>query len=126
MRRVTIALLFLALGLGSRPAFAQGGSIEFNRWDAQITATSNSDQMQVSEVQEIHVTGGKISQGSRFWTTPIQLQNVFFVAGNNGQPQELTQGSNNQPGTYTLKQSGNQTTVDYVLPTAQASGSTFI
>jgi hypothetical protein len=125
MRARIIALLVFAFALTPGLVFAQNASVEFNRWDAQITPSANSSQMQVAELQEVHVTNGTVSHGQRFWTSPVQLQNVYLISGNDSTPRQLTQGSSNQPGSYKLTQSGNQTTLDYTLPAAVSAGSTF-
>src|SRR4051812_5378737 len=108
MRARLIALLVLVFALTPGWVFAQSTSVEFNRWDAQITPSANSSQMQVAEVEEIHVTNGTLHFGERSWTSPVQIQTVYLVSGNNTAPVELNAGSNNQPGTYVVNQSGNQ------------------
>lgn len=121
-----LALVVLILSVLALPgmAFAQS-SVEFNRWDAQITARANSDQLQVAETQEIRVTGGTISRGSRVWTTPVQIQNIYVVAGSDSSPRQLQQSSSDQPSTYRVSQSGSQVTLNYTLPAAQSNGTTF-
>ncbi len=124
MRSRLAALLVVALLLTPALAFAQSINVEWNRWDAQITVQQNN-QMQVAETQEVHVLDGTVKQGTRYWTDPVQIQNVYVILGNN-QPRALSQGSNNQPGTYTLSQNGNQTTLTYYLDTPLTAGSTFV
>jgi len=106
-------------------AFAQNTNIQWNRWDAQITAQANN-QMQVVETQEVAVNSGTVSQGTRYWTTPVNLQQVYVITGNNQNPQPLTQSNSGQPGTYTLTNNGGNPTLTYVLPAPQAAGSTFL
>src|SRR5207248_1704627 len=115
MRKTIIGWLLLAFALMPGLALAQSASVEFNRWDAQITMQANSDQMQVAETQEVHVTGGSISHGTRTWTSAIQLQSVYLISGSNSNPRELTQNANGQPGTYNITQSGSATTLTYAL-----------
>ncbi|MEP7285653.1 MAG: hypothetical protein ABI947_07795 [Chloroflexota bacterium] len=121
---VALALLFAFIpGL----VFAQssGPTVEWNRWDARITVRANSDQFQVAETQEVHITGGTVKHGKRFWTTPVQLQNVYLIVGNDATPQQLAQNSADQPGTYRVSTANNQTTLDYTLPTPQNSGDVY-
>ncbi len=124
MRSKLLALLLIALLLTPTLAFAQSIQLEFTRWDAQINAQSNSDQMQIAEAEQIHVLSGTLSRGSRFWTQPVQIQAVYIVLGNDNTPRQLSQG-NGQPGTYAVSQSNNQTTLQYTLPQQIKSGDTF-
>jgi len=119
-------LLMLAMSLFPGAIHAQGTTIEFNRWDARIIARSGSDQLQIAETQEIRVIGGTLSRGNRFWTRPVQIQNVFIVTGSDNATTELTAGNSAQRGAYALSQSGDQTTLSYTLPTPQNSGATFV
>src|SRR5436305_4338085 len=82
-------------------AFAQNPSLQWNRWDAQITAQPNN-QLQIVETQEVAVNSGTIHQGTRYWTTPVNIQQVYVITGNNQNPQLLQQSSSGQPGTYTI------------------------
>lgn len=123
MRLKLLALLLIALLLTPTFAFAQNIQLEFTRWDAQINAQTNSDQMQIAEAEQIHVINGTLSRGSRFWTQPVQVQAVYIV-GSNNTPVQLSQG-NGQPGTYAVTQNGTQTTLQYTLPQQVSSGSTF-
>ncbi len=123
MRTKFALLLMLALTLFPGMIHAQGTSVEFNRWDARIVARSGSDQLQIAETQEIHVTGGTLSRGNRSWTRPVQIQNVFVVLNSDGSTTELTAGDGAQRGTYALLQSS---TLNYTLPTPQNSGAVFV
>src|SRR2546430_280695 len=98
MRATIIGLLLLALVLMPGLALAQSVRVEFNRWDAEITMQSNSDQMQVAETQEVHVTGGSVSHGKRSWTSAVQVQSVYLISGSDAKPHELTRNTNGQPG----------------------------
>src|SRR4051812_32094806 len=123
--KLLTALTVLVLLAVPAVAFAQNTNIQWNRWDAQITAQSN-DQLQIVETQEVAVSSGTVSQGTRYWTTPVNLQQVYVITGNNQNPQALTQSNSGQPGTYTLTNNGGNPTLNYVLPAAQSAGSTFL
>ncbi len=123
MRSRLMLLLLAVLLLTPGLVFAQNVSVQWNRWDDQITVQQDNS-LQIAETQEVQVLNGPVRQGSRYWTDPVQLQAVYLILGNN-QPQTLTQGNGNQPGTYTLTQNGGQTTLTYYLTTPQNSGSTF-
>src|SRR5579859_5546177 len=125
MRTRVIALLMLAFALTPGLVFAQNASVQFNRWDAQITTQSNSDQLQIAETQEVQVMAGTVSHGTRYWTDPVQVQSVYMVTSGSSNPQQLAQGSANQPGSYSITQSGNQTQLQYTLPTPVKAGNTF-
>jgi hypothetical protein len=126
MRKTIIGWVLLAFALMPGLALAQSASVEFNRWDAQITVQANSDQMQIAETQEVHVTGGSVSHGTRTWTSAVQVQNVYLISGSDATPRELTKNANGQSGTYNITQSGSATTLTYALPAAQTSGATFV
>src|SRR5947209_1405962 len=117
MRTRIIALLVLALALTPALVSAQTAGVTFNRWDAQITARANSNQLQIAETQEVQVTAGTVSKGSRYWTDPVQIQSVYLVMSGSSNPQNLTQGNGTQPGSYSISQSNNQTQLQYALPT---------
>jgi hypothetical protein len=125
MRSRLVALLLLVLLVTPGAVSAQDINVEWARWDAQIAVQQNN-QMQVAETQEINVLGGTVRKGIRNWSNPVQLQAVYVILGNSGQPRALTQSNNEQPGTYTLSQGGNQTVLTYYLDTPQNAGSTFI
>ena len=126
MRIKIMALITLVCMLIPGLAFAQSPSVEWVRWDDQITVQANSDSLKIAEVQEIRITAGTVKHGTRDWTSPVQVQNVFLIVGNDTTPTELTAGDGNQPGTYKVSQSGNQTTLAYALPTPQNSGDSYI
>jgi predicted membrane protein DUF2207 len=115
---LTVLLLTPAL------AFAQNVNVEWTRWDAQI-AVQSDNTLQIAETHEVHVLDGQVKQGTRFWTDPVQLQAVYLVRGNNQQPRALVQGRGGQPGTYTVSQSGPQTTLTYYLDSPANANDTF-
>jgi len=119
------ALLVLALLAAPALAFAQSPNLEWTRWDAQITAQSNN-QLQIVETQEVAVSGGTVSRGTRYWTSPVNIQAVYVMSGNGQQPQQLQQSTNGQPGTYSLTTNGNKPTLQYVLPNQAGQGSSFL
>src|SRR5690242_20669712 len=73
MKVKLLAILLLALGLTPALVSAQSPSVQWNRWDAQITVPSSGDQMQIAETQEINVTGGTVNHGTRSWTSSVQV-----------------------------------------------------
>lgn len=105
-----IALLALAFPVA---VYAQSNiNLEWNRWDAQISAQSGSDRLQISETQEVHILSGSIRQGTRFWTTPVQVQAVYIISSGNGNPTALQANNSGQSGTYNVSQgSGNAQTM---------------
>jgi hypothetical protein len=126
MKGKLIVVLLFVFALTPALAFAQNIGVEWNRWDAQINVPANGSQMQVVETQEVHVTNGAVRHGTRSWTSAVQVQSVYLVTGNNGNPQQLTQDNTNQPNTYSLGQSNGETTLEYTLPTPQSSGSSYV
>ena len=126
MKAKVIAILLLAFALTPALAFAQSPSVQWNRWDAQITVPASGDQMQIAETQEVNVTGGTVSHGTRTWTNPVQVQNVYLIVGNDTTPQQLSPGNGNQPNTYTVGDSNGGTSLTYTLPTPQGAGNTYV
>jgi hypothetical protein len=126
MKGKLIAILLLVFGLTPALVFAQGIGVQWNRWDAQITVPASGSQMQVAETQDIQVTGGTVSHGTRSWTSPVQVQSVYLVVGNDSTPRQLTQDNSNQPNTYSLGQTNSGTTLEYTLPTPQTSGNSYV
>jgi hypothetical protein len=117
-------ILMLALCLIPSVVSAQATSVEWNRWDADITVQSNSEQIQIVEKQEVKVVTGTVRFGRRGWTTPVQIQTVFVSIGNS-QPRQLTEANDNAPGTYSLTQSGGEYVLRYNLDPAQNAGDTY-
>jgi hypothetical protein len=103
-------------------AAAQGPSVEWEAWNAQITAHANDSQLDVAETQIVNVLDGSLSQGERDYTQPVEVQ-ALFVAMNGGQPRELTPG--NGPGTYQVSNSSGDVVLQYQLPTSAEAGDTF-
>jgi hypothetical protein len=119
--KVAAIAILLAVFLIPGMVSAQATSVEWNRWDADITVQSNSDQLQIVEKQEVKIVNGTVRFGRRGWTTPVQIQTVFVSVGNN-QPRQLTQANDNRPGTYSLTQSGGEYVLQYNLDPAQNAG----
>jgi hypothetical protein len=124
---LTLVVLCLAVLLALPGlAFAQSTSVVWNRWDDQITVQSNN-QMQIAETQEVAVSSGSVRQGTRYWTQPVQLQQVYVIQGSDQTPQALTANSSGQPGTYTFSNDSNgNPSLTYILPTTVNAGSSFI
>jgi len=101
---------------------AQTPSVEWQAWNAQITAHANSSQLDVAETQIIMVRGGPLHSGIRDYSQPVQIQNVFFAL-NGQQPQELPVGSG--PGTYQVSNANGGVTLQYQLPNPANTGDTF-
>ena len=126
LRPILLLLAILLLAAPITVSAQSNANVEWNRWDAQIAVPSNnSDQLQISETQEVHILDGSIRQGTRFWTSPVQVQAVYLVLNNDSSPVQLQQGSSSQPGTYNVSQSSGRTTLTYYLPTSQQAGNTF-
>lgn len=103
-------------------AGAQSPSVEWEAWNAQITAHSNSSEIDVAETQIINVLDGTIHAGERNYSSLVDIQSVY-LAINNGQPQTLDEGSG--PGMYEVTSSGSDVVLDYELPEAVSAGDTF-
>src|SRR5689334_1734466 len=82
MKARLIAILLVLFALTPALASAQSPSVQWNRWDAQITVPASGDQMQIAETQEVNITGGTVNHGTRTWTSPVQVQNVYLIVGN--------------------------------------------
>src|SRR5262249_47410936 len=112
--------LFLALCLVlAANVGAQSPSAEWAAWNTQITAHSNSPQLDIAETQVVNVTAGPLQAGERNYSEPVTVQAVY-LAVNNGQPQQLPQGDG--PGTYQVSNSNGDVVVDYQLPTPANTG----
>ena len=96
-------------------ASAQNVTISWDQWNAQITAHANSNQLSITETQNIRVTGGTVSQGERDFTDQVNIQSVL-IAVNNQQPQQL------QSNQYTFSNGALQ----YNLPTPANTGDSFV
>jgi len=103
-------------------AAAQGPSVEWQAWNAQITAHANDSQLDVAETQVINVLDGSLSQGERDYTQQVDIQAVY-LAMNGGQPRELSQGTG--AGTYQVSGTSGDVVLQYVLPTSAEAGDTF-
>src|SRR5262249_25272182 len=123
--RPILWLLVLLLAIPLSVSAQASPNVEWNRWDAQIAVQPNGDQLQIAETQEVHIIDGTIRQGARFWTNPVQIQAVYVVLNNGQNPTQLQSNSSGQPGTYTVKQEADRTTLTYNLPKTLQAGGTF-
>jgi hypothetical protein len=103
-------------------AAAQGPSVEWQAWNAQITAHANDSQLDVAETQIINVLDGSLSKGERDYTQQVDIQAVY-LAMNGGQPRELTPGTG--AGTYQVSTGTGDVVLQYQLPTTAEAGDTF-
>jgi len=130
-RPMNIPMIAIVMGLITAlfalpiTASAQSPVVEWTRWDAQITAQGNN-QMTVVETQEVAVTGGTVSKSTRYWTSPVNVQQVYVMMGNDPNPRQLTPNSSGQPGTYMVTNNSGNPTLQYFLYTPQNQGSSFI
>lgn len=104
---------------------AQSINLQWNRWDAQITVQGDNSPLIISEVQEIQVLDGTVNGGTRYWTTPIELQNVQVLLSGERSSRQMVQGNGTDNGTYALSQSGGNYVLRYRLPNPQQRGNTF-
>src|SRR5262245_38353845 len=115
---VLLGVLFALVG----GAAAQSPSVEWEAWNAQITAHANDNQLDVSETKVINVLDGSLSAGERDYSQPVDIQAVY-LAMNGGQPRQMTEGSG--PGTYQVFNSSGDVVLQYELPTSAEAGDTF-
>jgi hypothetical protein len=118
----SLVLLGLILTLVGGAA-AQSPSVEWEAWNAQITAYANDSQLDVAETQVINVLDGSLSMGERDYSQPVDIQAVY-LAMNGGQPRELTPGTG--PGTYQVSSGAGDVVLQYELPTSAEAGDTFV
>jgi len=118
-------LVILSLLFTGSFASAQNIDLQWNRWDAQITVSGDNSPMTISEVQEIQVLGGTVNGGTRYWTTPVELQSVQVLLNGERSARQLNQGNGTDNGTYTLSQSQGNYILRYRLPSPQNGGNTF-
>ena len=103
-------------------AVAQSPSVEWEAWNAQITAHANNSQLDVAETQVINVLDGSLHAGERDYSQQVDIQAVY-LAMNGGQPRELTPGTG--PGTYAVSTGTQDVVLQYELPTTAEAGDTF-
>lgn len=114
-----LGLLLAAIGAVS----AQSPSVEWESWNAQITAYSDSSQLDVAETQVIDVLDGQLQAGQRDYSQPVDIQSVFF-AMNGEQPQELAPGDG--PGQFQVFEESNGVVLEYQLPIPAQAGDSFV
>jgi hypothetical protein len=122
--KLGILLLLTAL-VWTGAAVAQNIDAEWTRWDTTLTFQPESDQVEVSEVQEFNILQGPVRLGVRAWEDPVEILNVFVVAPGQ-RPVQLEQGNSDEPGTFTLEQDGGEIVLQYNLPEPAQSGDTFV
>ncbi len=128
MRKIVwiIAAVILLLGV-SGVVQAQDISFRWNRWDVIIDVQADGQALAISEVQEFVILEGTVRFGERAWTDPVEVQNVFVVMGTGSNaPEQLTESDSEEPGTYTVSQSGDETELRYYLPREAQGGEIFI
>ncbi|MBX3061503.1 MAG: hypothetical protein KF726_00915 [Anaerolineae bacterium] len=118
---VTLLLMLLTLPLNVR---AQSIDLEWRRWDAQITVQPNN-VFNIVETQSIHILSGTIRRGARIWTADVDIQGVRVVSSGSSTPQALQENNSEQPGTYSVSNSGGRITLNYVLPQPQQADGQF-
>jgi hypothetical protein len=115
--------LFLALSLAlALNVAAQNPSVEWLAWDAQITTQTNSTQLTIVETQTVQVTSGTVQAGQRDYSQAVNIQSVY-IAVNNGQQQQLSQGAGT--GNYTVTSTNGDMTLEYRLPQPVSAGDQF-
>ncbi|MBZ0296811.1 MAG: hypothetical protein K8L99_29895 [Anaerolineae bacterium] len=127
MRLRRLLPLFAVLALFALVPFAQAQNpaIEWTRWDNNITVRSDQNILEVTEIQEIAVTNDSIGFVTRSWTSPVDIQQVFWVP-DSGQPQDLAFAQSDSEGAYTVTQSGEETAARFNLPRRVQNGESFV
>ncbi len=115
---VVALLLALSLMVVSM-AGAQSPTVEWTSWNSQITVHDNGAPLDIAETQIVSVTGGQLHGGERDFSQPVDIQAVF-AAVNNGQPQQLREGTD-----YQISQTSDGVLLDYTLPVAVNAGESF-
>ena len=119
-----ILLLITAL-VWTGAAAAQTIDAEWARWDSTLTFQAESEQVEVNEVQEFNIFQGPVRFGVRAWQDPVEILNVFVVAPGQ-RPVQLEQGNSDEPGTYSLERTADETVLQYNLPQPAESGDNFV
>ncbi len=104
-------------------AATQSITVEWLRWDADITVQDDGKLMQIVETQEVRVTGGTVRRSTRYWLTPVAIQSVTVSTGSD--KVSLTRKDGDEPGTYSVAAAIEKTTLRYNLPMPQNAGSAF-
>lgn len=127
MRRRQLLPLFAAIGLLILIplAQAQGPAIEWTRWDSNLTVHSEQSLLEITEIQEIAVTNESIGFVTRSWTSPVQIQQVFWVPSS-GQPEELALAQSDSEGVFTVTRSGEESAARFNLPRRMEAGESFV
>jgi hypothetical protein len=116
---VLVVILLAAVG----SAAAQNPSVEWEAWNAQITAYADDQQIDVAETQIVNVLDGSLGSGSRNYSQPVEIQDVY-LALNNSQPQALVEGDG--PGSYQIFNDSGDVVLEYQLPQRAEAGDTFV
>jgi len=102
---------------------AQSPQVEWDSWNAQITAYSDSDQVDVAETQVINVLGGQLQAGQRDYSQPVDIQSVY-LAMNGEQPRELGVGAG--VGEFQVFEENGGVVLEYQLPIPAQAGDSFV
>jgi hypothetical protein len=123
MKWMSSVLLLGLLIVAVAGVSAQSPSVEWESWNAQITAHSDSSQVDVAETQVINVLDGQLRAGQRDYSQPVDIDSVFF-AMNGEQPQELSVGDG--PGEFQVFEEDGGVILEYQLPTPAQAGDSFV
>lgn len=120
---ISSALLVGLLVMAASGVAAQSPSVEWDSWNAQITAYNDRSQVDVAETQVINVLDGRLQAGQRDYSQPVDIQSVYF-AMNGEQPQELAPGDG--AGQYQAYEADGGVILEYQLPSPAQAGDTFV
>lgn len=120
MNSVLLLGLLLAAVTG---VSAQSPEVEWDSWNAQITAYSDSDQVDVAETQVINVLDGQLQAGRRDYSQPVDIQSVY-LAMNGEQPREL--GVGDGAGEFQVFEESEGVVLEYQLPIPAQTGDSFV
>jgi hypothetical protein len=102
---------------------AQSPEVEWDSWNAQITAYSDSNQVDVAETQVINVLDGQLQAGQRDYSQPVDIQSVY-LAMNGDQPMELSSGDG--AGEFQVFEDNGGVVLEYQLPEPAQAGDSFV
>lgn len=126
-RRVWLLTLVFALLLIPAAAQAQNIDFKWKRWDSFIDVQPANNALSITETQEFVIFEGPVRFGSRTWTQPVEIQAVYIVVPEDTHsPTELTYADSEEPGTYFVSQTDDETELKYYLPRAVNGGESFI
>ena len=124
LHTLVIGLLAALMLLSTRGVVsAQSVSVQWDRWDADISVSStNSSTAQIIETQTVRVLSGTIHLATRNWDIQVTVQSVTLGIGN-GNGQSLSQGTN--PGNYQVTNDSSGPVLTYYFPNALNSGNSY-